>query len=169
MTRSLGNVTIASKLMHHTPRSDHGQVKQVAWYRPRYLLQAKREREREREIGTEARQALAVFLHPAIYLFYMVSCHLQMRVGTPWHESATGFLSNSITTRWNSYSSKLGPTLVFSYSFVSFTFASSIILCSPFFLCLFGTGAARSRPFASSISPLERILLSLLERLGYDT
>lgn len=46
MIWSLASVTVASKLTHHTPRPDHGQVKQVAWYRPRYLLQAKKERER---------------------------------------------------------------------------------------------------------------------------
>lgn len=74
------------------PRSDYGQVKQVAWYRPRCSRRARRkidrrkERERERGPGWRPRQAFAAFSRPAIYLFYMASSHLRT-VPCRYHET----------------------------------------------------------------------------------
>ncbi|EZA51813.1 hypothetical protein X777_09570 [Ooceraea biroi] len=80
MTRSLANVTTASELTHHMPRPDHGQVKQVAWYRPRYL--AAGEEGEKRWTGAKAKADPCRLLVPShLPLLYGIFPSLDARVG----------------------------------------------------------------------------------------
>lgn len=106
---------------------------------------------------------------PSIYLFYMVSSHLQ-GCACRYHatrKSATGFLNNPIATRWNSHSSKLGPTLGSPFSYSSLPFSTLPVLSRPshstfsfFPLCLWTQRISFSSPLSSpSRRPLRQFRL----------